>query len=147
MKKVLFVTFVFAGLLLSGCASKLSSASVPGTSLNEKGKFYVVRFEPDKRNLNVVIADQLALMGFNAAAGEKNAAPDDIDTIVTYIDHWQWDITNYMIEIEIQFRDAKDGSLIMSGKSYRTSLVRKSPDAMIKETLEEMLENKKEHVD
>ena len=139
MKKVLFVFFLFLGLLMSGCSSRLSSVSVPGASLEEQGKFYVVHFEPDKRNLNVIIADQLTLMGFNAEAGEKSDMSDDIDIVVTYVDHWQWDMSNYMIEIDIQFRDAEDTSLIMSGESYRTSLVRRAPDEMIKETLEEML--------
>lgn len=139
MKKVLAVFFLFLALLMTGCASKVSSTAVPGASLKEKGKFYVVRFEPDKRNLNVIIADQLTLMGFNTATGEKSDMPDNIDTVVTYVDHWQWDMSNYMIKIDIQFRDGRDGALIMSGESYRTSLVRRSPTTMIKETLEEML--------
>ena len=141
MKKVLAVFFMFLALLMTGCASKVSSTAVPGASLKEKGKFYVVRFEPDKRNLNMIIADQLTSIGFDAAAGEKSDIPDDIDTVVTYVDQWQWDMSNYLIEIDIQFRDAKDGSLIMSGHSYRTSLVRRTPETMIKETLEEVLDN------
>jgi hypothetical protein len=139
IKKVLFVFLIFLGFFMSGCSSKLSSATIPGASLEEKGKFYVVRFVPDKRNMHMLIADRLTMMGFNAVAGEKSDIPYNINTIVTYIDHWQWDMTMYMIDINIQFRDAKDGSLIMNGKSYRTSLVRKNPDEMIKETLEEML--------
>jgi hypothetical protein len=143
MKKVLAVFFLFLALLMTGCASKVSSTAVPGASLKEKGTFYVVRFEPDKRNLNMIIANQLTSMGFNAAAGEKSDIPEDVDTVVTYVDQWQWDMSNYMIKIDIQFRDAKDGALIMSGNSFRTSLVRRTPETMIKETLEEMLKSTK----
>lgn len=139
MKKIMLLASVLLALMISGCSTKLSSDIVPGAALNAKGKFYVVHFEPDKRNLNVTIADQLKLMGYDAVAGENNSMPGDVQTIVTYVDHWQWDITNYMIEINIQFRDANDNSLIMSGRSYRTSLARKSADEMIRETLEEML--------
>ena len=143
MKKIIFLTSLLLGLVMTGCSSKLTSDLVPGATLNTKGKFYVVHFEPDKRNLNVMIADRLKLMGYDAIAGEQNNMPSDIETVVTYVDNWQWDITNYMIEINVQFRDAKDNSLIMSGKSHRTSLVRKSPEEMIRETLEVMLKASK----
>lgn len=141
MQKILAVFFLFLALLMTGCAGKVRSTAVPVTSLKEKGKFYVVRYEPDKRNLNMIIADQLISMGFDAGAGEKSDMPDDIDTVVTYVDQWQWDMSDYMIEIDIKFRGAKDGALILSGESYRTSLVRRTPETMIKETLEEMLDN------
>ena len=144
MKKLLFVFLLCLGFFMLGCSttgyySKLSAVSVEGSSLKKSGKFYVVRFEPDERNLNVIIADRLTLMGFDAATGEKRDMPNDIDTVVTYVDQWKWDMSNYMIEIDIQFRDAEDGALIMTGESYRRTLVRGTPETMIKETLEEML--------
>jgi len=138
--KILLVLILGLTFVFGGCSVKrLNAIAVEGATLNKSGKFYVVRFDPDKRNLNQIIADQMTSMGYNAVAGEKSDMPDDIDTVVTYIDHWQWDITNYMIEIDIQFRDAKDNALIVSGESYRTSLDRAAPSVMIRETLEEML--------
>ena len=47
------------------------------------------------------------------------------------------------IRIKIQFRDGKSNVLIVSGESYRTSMARRSPEEMIKETLEEILKNRK----
>ena len=82
-------------------------------------------------------------MGYPASAGEKDEIPEDVDTLITYRDNWRWDITNYMIKINIQFKDGKSRELIVSGESYRTSLARKSPEEMIKETLTEILKNKK----
>ena len=142
MRRILFVFLIFLGFLMSGCSSKLSSTTVPGAILEEKGKFYVVRFISDKRNIHMLISNRLKMMGFDATVGEKIDMPRNIDTVVTYVDHWRWDISMYMLDINIQFRDAQDDSLIMNGKSYRTSLVRKSPDEMIKEVLEEMLKNR-----
>jgi len=121
---------------------RLESSVVPETNLNQIKKIYVARFEPDRRYLNRIIADQLALMGYDAIAGEENNIPKDIDTMVTYIDNWQWDITNYMIKISIQFRNAQNGKLLASGESYRTSLIRKQPPDMIRETLEEIFKRK-----
>ena len=121
----------------------MTSTLAPGANLQELGKTYVVRFDPDKRQLHTIIADQLSLLGYPATAGEENSIPDNIDTLITYQDKWQWDMTNYMIQINIQFRDGKSKELIVSGESYRTSLARRSPEEMIKETLQEILRNKK----
>ena len=142
MKRFINYTFLAIALLLAGCATKLTSNLAPGATFYELGKTFVVRFEPDKRHLNLVIADKLTSMGYPAIAGEKSDMPDDVDTLVTYKDNWQWDITNYMIRINIQFRDGKSKELIISGESYRTSLVRKSPEEMIEETLIEILKKK-----
>jgi len=142
MRKALFCAIVIS-FLVSGCITKLSSDLVPGASLDQIRDIYVVKFAPDKRNLHLLIADQLSLMGYRAKAGETDEPPEGTRTVVTYQDNWQWDITNYMIKIRIQFRDAKDNTLIVSGESYRTSLARESPEDMIKETLEEILKIKK----
>jgi hypothetical protein len=143
MKKFFIFIYLTISLLLFGCVTNLTSNLAPDANFNELGKTFVVHFEPDKRNLNTIIADQLSLMGYPAIAGEKDEIPKDVDTLVTYLDNWRWDITNYMLKINIQFRDGKTRELIVSGESYRTSLARKSPEEMIKETLVEILKNKK----
>ena len=130
-------------LLLTGCAvTKLESNLAPGATFDELGKTFVVHFEPDKRELHSIIADKLTLMGHPSTAGEKSEMPDDVDTLVTYKDNWMWDITNYMIKLNIQFRNEKSNELIITGESYRTSLARKSPEGMIEETLTEILKKR-----
>lgn len=142
MKKIAFFTCLTVVFLLTGCATNLTSSLAPGASFNNLGKTFVVRFDPDTRELNSIIADKLTMMGYPAAAGEKSEIPKDVDTLVTYQDNWQWDITNYMIKIKIQFRDGKSRELIVEGESYRTSLARKSPEEMIEETLVEIFKKK-----
>ena len=130
-------------LLLTGCVvTKLESNLAPGATFDELGKTFVVHFEPDKRQLHSIIADKLTLMGHPSTAGEKSEMPDDVDTLVTYKDNWMWDITNYMIKLNIQFRNGKSNELIITGESYRTSLARKSPEGMIEETLTEILKKR-----
>ena len=142
MKKIAFFTYITVVFLLTGCATNLTSNLAPGASFNDLGKTFVVRFDPDTRELNSIIADKLTMMGYPAVAGEKSEIPKDVDTLVTYQDNWQWDITNYMIKIKIQFRDGKSRELIVEGESYRTSLARKSPEEMIEETLVEIFKKK-----
>jgi len=142
LKKIVIIFHLVIVFLISGCATNLTSKIAQDTNLSELGKIFVVHFEPDKRELNRIIADQLTLMGYPAITGEKDVIPEDVDTLVTYIDNWQWDISNYMIKINIQFRDRKTEKIIAIGESYRTSLVRKTPKEMIQETLEEIFKKK-----
>lgn len=143
MKKFINYIFLAIALLLTGCATHLTSNLAPNATFNELGKTFVVRFEPDTRNLNSLIADKLTLMGHSATFGEEGDIPNDVDTLITYRDNWQWDVTMYMIKINIQFRDGKSRELIVSGESFRTSLARKSSEEMIEETLIEILKKKK----
>lgn len=138
MRKILLV--LCATVLLVGCAS-VTAFRVQGARLENSETMYVVHFMPDNRHFERVIADDLRARGYNALSyGEKEDIPADVDILVTYVDHWHWDIVNYMLDIEIEFRQAKDGKKIASGKSYRPSLQRMSPKTMIKETLDKILE-------
>jgi hypothetical protein len=46
-----------------------------------------------------------------------------------------WDITMYMIELTIDFRDPKTSFPLATGTSMHTSLTRKSPEEMVEEVL------------
>lgn len=122
------------GLLLSGCATT-SSNTAPGADLARIKKIYVVHLPADERGINQILADQLGLMGFQATTGEAPNAPGDEDAILTYQDKWMWDITMYMIEINVQLRQPKTEMMLATARSYRPSLQRKSPPEMAKEVL------------
>jgi hypothetical protein len=123
-------------LVISSCALKANIA--PEADVNNLGKIYVAHFEPDKRGLNKIFAEELKALGYNARAGESEDQPKDTDTLVTYQDHWSWDITNYMISIDVQFYNVKKGRLIANIHNMRTSLVRKTPRGMIRGVLFEL---------
>jgi hypothetical protein len=125
-------------LVLGSCATSLKADIAPKADLDNLGKIYVVRFEPDKRGLNKIFAEELKALGYNARAGESESQPKDTDTLVTYQDHWMWDITNYMISIDVQFYSVKKGKLIANIHNMRTSLVRKTPRGMIRGALFEL---------
>ncbi|MDD9180767.1 MULTISPECIES: hypothetical protein [Aliivibrio] len=112
----------------------------PGQSLDDLGNIYVQHFSPDKRHLNYIIADKLTLLGYPATPLDTIVIPDDADIVITYVDNWQWDITNYLIQIKIDFRNAESKQLLVTGESFRTSLVRKDPDFMIQEALEKIFQ-------
>jgi hypothetical protein len=139
MKKYLVLVFLtFALGLTSGCMTQLKSDIMPGTDLSALKKIYVVRLMADQRGVEKLIADRLNLMGYQATAGEAVNVPADADAIITYQDKWMWDITMYMIQLDVQVRQPKTQAAIASGHSLRTSLVRKSPPEMVEEVLTDL---------
>ena len=136
MKLVSKFVLVLVFVSMSGCAINRASGDFdPGMDLSQADVFYVERFGPDNRGLEKLIADNLSIRGHTVAFGEKGLAPDDTTVLVTYVDKWMWDITMYMIELTITFRDPATGAAIGSGNSYHTSLTRLSPEEMIDEVL------------
>lgn len=139
IKTLMLLSMAF---VMTGCATRLEATVSPGQSLDNlnQSKIYVVPFAPDKRNLHYIIADKLTLLGHPATPLDSNEVPKDADIRITYVDNWQWDMTNYLIKIKIDFRNAESKQLLVTGESFRTSLVRKDPDYMIQEALEKILQ-------
>ena len=136
MKLVSRLILVLALVSMSGCAVNRATGDFdPGMDLSQADVFYVERFGPDNRGLEKLIADNLSVRGHTVAFGEEGLAPDDTTVLVSYVDKWMWDITMYMIELTITFRDPATGAAIGSGNSYHTSLTRLSPEEMIDEVL------------
>jgi hypothetical protein len=146
MKKIYTITFAFVIMtLFSGCAITNSTAKlVPNSSIESKKLFYVIQLKTDKRNLSEIIAETLKQKGFNAISGTYENRPQNVDVLVTYEDRWMWDISNYMIQLDMQFRDARDMYPFVAGETIRTSLARKTSEGMILETVETMLKKMKE---
>ncbi|MBL9187741.1 MAG: hypothetical protein JNK23_09705 [Opitutaceae bacterium] len=138
----LLLILVCAVVFLSGCATQLTSNVTAGTNLADIKKLHVVRLPKDERNVDRIIAERLIAMGKQATSGESTAAPADVDAIVTYQDKWMWDITMYMIELNLQLRQPKTEIAIATGHSLRTSLVRKSPPEMVDEVLADIFKKR-----
>ena len=124
-------------LIVVGCA-KLTASVPDGAELGKLKSFYVVRHERDGRGINELIRNDLATRGVTATTGPESARPTTVDTIVTYEDRWMWDMTMYMLSLNISFRDGTNNALLASGQSYRPSLERKEPPAVVKEVLDEI---------
>ncbi len=130
-------------LFMTGCSKVIiRSDSDPNTNLAELKKFYVRKLPADGRGLEKIVARKLNAFGFQATSGIDAAPADLVDVIVTYKDRWMWDITMYMLEINIEFHNPDSDFVFASGKSYRTSLVRKSPEEMIDEVLRDIFAGK-----
>ena len=134
MKRVMEIGMLLPILMLSDCATN-NATKAPDANLSKLKTFYVVRVPEDERGIEKLIAARLTAMGYGSTAGDapKPAAP--VDAIVTYQDRWMWDITMYMIKLDIQIRDGTSGAILAKGEVMRPSLQRKSPEGMVEETL------------
>ena len=124
-------------LLTSGCAS-LHAAKAPNTDLSSLKTFYVARLPADQRGVDQLISDRLNRMGRQATAGSEPSPPAPVDAIVTYQDRWNWDMTMFMIELNIQIRDGTTRAIVAKGQSIRPSLERRSPEGMVDEVIQEI---------
>ena len=141
MKALTRLLIIGVSISLAGCAINRATGTFdPGQDIAKSDVFYVERFNPDNRELHKMIADNLSTRGYTVTFGEEGGAPDDATIVVTYVDKWMWDITMYLIELTITFRDPESGSAIGSGNSYHTSLTRLSPEEMVDEVLTNIFE-------
>jgi hypothetical protein len=137
--RTIAVLIPLVGLLAlsSGCAVNRATANVePGADIGRVKSFYVVKTQGDERAIDKLITDNLQKRGFTVSGGpQPSATPRGVDAVVTYNDKWMWDITMYMLELTIQFRNPSNNFPMATGNSFHTSLTRKSPPEMVDEVL------------
>lgn len=138
MNRIKWLGIVPMLLLCTACVSNLQAKRVPGADLSQLRTFYVQKLAADGRGVERLIADRLNLMGFRATYGQAETPSAPVDAIVTYQDKWMWDITMYMLQLDIQIRDPQTRMLLANGQAMHTSLIRKTPEGMVEEVLTEV---------
>jgi hypothetical protein len=134
-KIVMFLGLAFLALSLAACAS-MQATKAPSADLSKIKTIYVQKLEGDGYDVYQVITAQLNARGFKAITGASADPPEPVDAIVTYVDRWMWDLTMYMLRLNIQVRDGKTRAVLANAESYRPSLERRSKEEMVAETLD-----------
>jgi hypothetical protein len=145
MKKII-IGLICLLSVFSGCAiNRATGIQVPGTDLSKVKNFYVVEELADKGSNDVynVIAQNLIKRGYNVRTGVAADKAFNADVLVTYQDKWMWDITMYLLRLNITFRDPATNATMAQGSSYHTSLTRLSPEEMVEEVLTNIFNAKK----
>lgn len=139
----LFYGFLLLGLLAltSGCANRATASLTPGADLSKIKSFYLIPGAEDKDNYLLIKAN-LEKRGYAVTTGPEMLPPYKSDAVVTYVDKWMWDITMYMLELTITFRDPINNSPLAVGNSLHSSLTRKSAEEMVDEVLTNMFNAK-----
>lgn len=107
----------------------------PATSLRTDETFYVVLDGEGREDTGKLLVERLKALGYDVRGGPRVDVPANTEVIVTYEDHWWWDMSMYMLSVKVDFRNAKTNALLATGQSLRTSLARKSPDFMVDEAI------------
>ena len=134
--------------VLSGCYFQYTnSRMLPNTAVSPDKSYYVVRHANDPRQIDLTVANEMRAMGLHhVSSGLEADMPAGTEVVVLYEDRWMWDMTNYLLMLKIQFRDASSNVLIARGQSVRSSLVRKTVEEMVQETLVAILSPKTKEV-
>ena len=137
MRRLICITLLIPLLLLAACASE-TAARAPDTDLSRLKTFYVARLPADHRGIQQLISARLQQLGYQSTWGDAQTSPSPVDAVVTYQDRWMWDITMYMIRLDVQVRDGRTGAILAYAEVTRPSLQRKSPQGMVEQTLGEV---------
>lgn len=129
---------VAAAAALSSCSWNGSATVMPGADIVERTHYHVRQSPQDDSNVGGFIAEWLRIRGYEVSVGLLEPTPTDADVLVVYEDRWTWDMVPYLLTLRIDFRDPQTNVLLATGQSYRTSLVRKTPEGMVNEVLGEI---------
>jgi hypothetical protein len=131
-----FTLLLAALLFATGCINRATATLSPGADLSKLKTFYVVHQPRDTRGIHNLIRDRIVKEGLTATAGPESSQPSSsVDSVITYVDRWMWDITLYLLELTVTLRDPTNAFPIALGNSYHTSLTRKSPEEMVDEVM------------
>ncbi|HMD61512.1 MAG TPA: hypothetical protein VKG78_08780 [Opitutaceae bacterium] len=124
-----------AAAALTGC-SHLVTRSLPNADIGHYKHIFVEHRLADSYGIADEMARQLMEIGYDASAGALTMMPSDAELVVSYEDMWTWDFNTYMIEIDVQVRNARTDKILAVGHYYRPSMVFGHPPAsMIHELL------------
>ena len=130
---------------LSSCTihenTRQISPSFSETGVTKLRSFYVRKHADDDYKLGEEIASQLQMMGYRATSGTAQSPPGRVDAVVSYMDRWVWDMTMYMLSLDVQLREPGSDTILATAKTVRSSLIRKSQQEMVRETLTKLLKN------
>jgi hypothetical protein len=142
LRKAVLHACLLAGAVLGllGCASDRNATILPNANLGAIKNYYVVHFPSDNGKVNQMICDDLIQRGYQATTGEANTVPAAAEAVLTYQDKWMWDLTMYMLQLDIQIRNPHTDIPLATGMAMHTSLARRSPSQMVKEVLDAIYE-------
>ena len=113
-----FYFVVSAVMLLSGCVS-LSTQIMPGQDFKKYKAAYIEPSKVDEFNMVSAITYELSDMGLKVL-GKPFETPSDTDMLVRFNYFDSWDLKKYLKSFQIQFMNARTGSII-ANSSYESN--------------------------
>ena len=139
MKK--YFPLLVSTLLLAACSST-SIQRQSGANLTRFKKIYVEHRLADGRGIDQLIVQELSRLGYDAASGPLTMTPPDTEAVLTYVDEWNWDFTLYMIDLDVQVRDARTGQILANAHYDHPAMSGKSPAGMVKADIDPLFKHR-----
>ena len=132
-----YVGWLLILFVLTGCVNNSVQTKHPSANLSQIKSVYVQKLEADGRGVNHMICNQLIALGYEASTGISQ--PDKVDAVLVYADRWRWDMTMYMLSLNIKLIHPDTDFPLASGQVLHTSLTRRTPQAMVREVLHNVM--------
>ena len=130
---------LFACALLAGCATTERRVAVPGRSLKEVRRFFVVRNLKDNHGIEERIVRALRARGFEVESGPVTLQPDSAQAVISYEDRWAWDFSDHMVMLEINARDPKGFYPYVSASFVKHVAITTDAEAVVSQVVGELL--------
>ena len=114
---------------LAGCATTTRIDVTPRAFSTPAHTAYLVVHGGSSSDVDNDIRRALLQRGLSETEGTDDAILNkNVDLVVKYDDHWRWDLTMYLLSIDIELFDGKTGSLIATS-SWNNSAFHRFPNA------------------
>ena len=118
-------------VLTAGCSS-LTTQGHP--HLAKFRRVFVETRLNDNLGIDRALVAELKALGYDAQNGPLTMMPEDTQLIVVYDAREEWDLRQYLIELNLSVRPAKDYNLVVAtGRYFRPGVTKKSPAQMVHE--------------
>jgi hypothetical protein len=112
-----------------------------GANLTRFKKIYIEHRLADGRGVDQLVTQELQRLGYEASCGPLTMTPPDTEIVLTYVDEWNWDFTLYMIDLDVQVRDARTGQVLATVRCDHPAMFGKSPAGMVKAAIDPLFEH------
>ena len=121
--------FLFlACALLAACSSLTTKHE---GDLKAVKRVYVEHLLTDNYRTDFAIVDELKRLGYEASCGPLTMMPDGVDAIISYRQRSAWDFKSYLIELDVDLKQAFSGKTLATSRFYQPSLRTKSPEEAV----------------
>jgi hypothetical protein len=127
--------------ILSAC-SHLETRVAPAAKLAGYHNVFVEHELSDGRSIDLFIVRKLQSLGFAAAAGPLTMKPTEAELVVSYQEHWTFDFTTYIIEIDMQVHDARTGRELAVARYFHPSITREYTSDVVDPLVDELFVSK-----
>jgi hypothetical protein len=115
MDKVAPIFLTLFILCVSGRSTVVEAKRHKNVRLESLKTAYLVRDPDSTRGCEEATREALTQRGVVVTYGAFQAKPKDVDFYVEVVDRWRWDVTMFLVSLEIRFRENTTGELIATG--------------------------------